>query len=241
MRPTTTRHLAMPAAASGLLMAAYLLLRPYGDGGSATTPQAAAAFASSWWVVAHLAGALSLVQLARVGLRINDLLSTTTTRLARWSGLAGAVLVLPYFGAETFALHAIGRLGPSDPQALSLVDQVRNHPAALTSFGLGLALLAVSALATALAWHGAVRAGRWTGPTWAGWPLALTAALVLPQFYLPPTGRMAFGLVYAAAALLLAVSAWRAPTTRAQSPTTFFPRATTCASGAKTIEGSLPS
>ena len=82
MRPTTTRHLAMPAAASGLLMAAYLLLRPYGDGGSATTPQAAAAFASSWWVVAHLAGALSLVQLARVGLRINDLLSTTTTRLA---------------------------------------------------------------------------------------------------------------------------------------------------------------
>lgn len=239
MRSTTTRHLVMPAAASGLLMATYLLLRPYGDHGSATTPQAAAAFASTWWVVAHLAGALSLVQLARLGLRIDDLLSATTTALARWSGLAGAVLVLPYYGAETFGLHAIGRLGT--PEALALVAEVRNHPAALTTFGLGLLLLAVSAVSAALAWQGAVRSERWNGPAWAAWPLATAVVGVLPQFYLPPTGRMAFGIAYAVAALLLAVSAWRSSRSDGQSPTSFFPRVTTFLSGAKTTEVSLPS
>ena len=74
MRSTDSRHLVMPAASSGLLMAAYLLTRPYGDAASPTSPEAAAAFASAWWVSAHLAGALALVQLARVGLRLDDLL-----------------------------------------------------------------------------------------------------------------------------------------------------------------------
>ncbi|NYF98409.1 hypothetical protein [Janibacter cremeus] len=207
---SATHHLVMPAAASGALMVAYLLLRPYGDAGSSTSPEAAAAFASGWWVVAHLAGALALVQLARVGLRIDDLLGTTTTSIARWSGLAGAVLVLPYFGAETFGLHAIGRVGLIDPAALALVEEVRGHPAALTTFGIGLLLLAVCGITTALAWSGAVRSGRWTAPSWAAWPLGIGAALVLPQFYLPPSGRMAFGLAYAAAAVVLAVAAHRA-------------------------------
>ena len=237
MHDHTTRHLAVPAATSGLLMATYLLLRPYGDAGSATSPEAAAAFASTWWVTAHLAGALALVQLGHLGLRVEDLLRTRATMLARWTGLAGMTLVLPYYGAETFGLHAIGRLGTSDPAALALVDDVRNHPAALTTFGLGLLLLAVSAIATAVAWHRAVRTSRWSAPAWAAWPLALGGTLVLPQFYLPPTGRMVFGVAYAAAALLLAVSAWRS----AQSPTTLFARATTFLSGAKTTPGSLPS
>ena len=76
-----------------------------------------------------------------------------------------------------------------------------------TAIGLGLLLLAVSGIATALAWRGAVRSGLWAGPTWAATPLAVGAALVLPQFFLPPTGRMAFGIAYAAAAALLAVTA----------------------------------
>lgn len=212
MRTIDTRHLVMPAASTGALMAAYLLVRPYGDAESSTSPAAAAAFASGWWIVAHLAGALALVQLARVGLRIDDLLGTPTTMLARWSGLAGAALVLPYFGAETFGLHAIGRAGLSDPDALALVDQVRNHPAALTTFGLGLLLLAVSGITTALAWQRATRSGRWTAPTWAAWPLAIGAALVLPQFSLPPAGRMAFGVAFAVCAAVLVVAAQRAGT-----------------------------
>lgn len=226
MRSTTTHHLVMPAASSGLLMATYLLLRPYGDAGSSTSPEAAAAFASGWWVAAHLAGALALVQIARVGLRIDDLLSTTTTMISRWSGLAGAVLVLPYFGAETFGLHAIGRAGLTDPSVLALVEQVRGHPAALTTFGLGLALLAVSGIATALAWDGAVRSGRWAAPSWAAWPLGVGAALVLPQFYLAPAGRMAFGIAYAAAAAVLVVAAARAPAQQGEG-TPFVPASST--------------
>lgn len=248
MRDHTTRHLGMPALSSGLLMAIYLLLRPYGDATSSTSPEAAAAFASTWWVVAHLAGALALVQLARVGLRIDDLLSTTTTMLARWAGLTGIALVLPYYGAETFGLHAIGRAGLPNPTVLALVEEVRGHPAALTTFGLGLLLLAVSGLATALAWQRALRSGRWTTPAWSAWPLGVGAALVLPQFYLPPAGRMGFGLAYALAAAILGITALRhgrfatcSGSGDAQSPSVLRPRETTCLSGAKTTSGSLPS
>lgn len=236
MRDHTPRHLTMPTISSGLLMAVYLLLRPYGDAGSATSPEAAAAFASGRWVVAHLAGALALVQLARLGLRFDDLLSTTTTMIARWSGLAGAVLVLPYYGAETFGLHAIGRAGLSDPTVLSLVDEVRGHPAAITTFGLGLLLLAVSGVAMAWAWQRAVRSGTWSAPSWAAWPLAAGAVLVLPQYSLPPAGRIAFGVAFAVAAGVLAVAAHRA-----QSPSVLRPRETTFLSAAKTTAGSLPS
>lgn len=235
--PSTLRHLTMPAATSGLLMAAYLLLRPYGDAISATSPGAAAAFAHPSWVLAHLAGALALVQLGRVGLRIDDALRTPTTRIARGSGLAGALLVLPYYGAETFGLHAIGLTGLTDPSVLPAVEAVRGHPAAVTTFGLGLLLLAVSGTATAIAWGGAVRAGRWAATAWAAWPLAAGALLLLPQFFLPPAGRMAFGVGYAAAAVVLAVAARRAR----QSPTMCLPRATTVLSGVKTTDGSLPS
>jgi hypothetical protein len=237
MRSTTPHHLVMPAASSGALIAVYLLLRPYGDAGSATSPEAAAAYASSWWVVAHLAGALGLVQLGRVGLRIDDLLASPTTMVARWSGLAGMALVLPVYGAETFGLHALGQAAVSDPSVMSLVGGVRGqeHPAGMTSFALGLLLLAVSGISTAVAWRGAVRSGRWTAPAWAGWPLGVAAALVLPQFLLPPAGRVAFGLAYAAAAAVLAVAARRARPSRmagGQSPTVCLPRATTLRSGA---------
>lgn len=210
MPATTTRQLAMPAATSGALMAVYLLLRPYGDSLSSSSTEAAAAFASGWWVAAHLAGALALVQLGRVGLRVDELLATSTTRIARWAGLAGAALVLPYYGAETFGLHVIGRAGMSDPAVMALVDEVRGHPAALTTFGLGLLLLAVSGVATAWGWQQAVRAHGWAAPVLAAWPLAVVTILLLPQYSLPPAGRMIYGIAYAAAAMVLALTAARA-------------------------------
>lgn len=187
-------HLAAPLVGTGVFMATYLLLRPYGDAGEATSLAAAEAFASPLWVTAHLCGALALASVARLALRVNDLVDNTTARVARWTGLAGAVLVLPYYGAETFGLHALGREAlASGPDVLTLVDEIRNHPAALTTFGAGLILLAVSGICTAWAWQ------RESG-SWAGWPLGVLVALVLPQFYLPPVGRMAFGVAYAAAA-----------------------------------------
>lgn len=213
MRSTTSpADLAMPAGASGLLMAIYLALRPHGDAASGTSADAAAAFADPRWVLAHLAGALALVQLARVALRLHDLLGSPLSAAARWSGLAGAVLVLPYYGAETFGLHAVGRAGLTDPSVMPLVDEIRNQPAALTTFGLGLLLLAVSGVLVAVGWQRA--AGRWGAPAWAAWPLAIGAVTVLPQYALPPAGRVAYGLAFALAGLVLAVAAARSGTNR---------------------------
>lgn len=81
---------------------------------------------------------------------------------------------------------------------VELVDQIGNQPIAMTMFGLGLLLLAVSGIATALAWQ---RSG--LGRPWAAWPVGLGVALVLLQFFLPPSGRMAFGIAYAIAAGVL--------------------------------------
>lgn len=210
MRPTDTRHLAVPAASAGILMALYLLLRPYGDADSSTSRAAAEAYASGWWITAHLLGALALVQVGRLGLRVDDLLESSKARLARWTGLAGAVLVLPFYGLETFALNGIGRAGLTDPSVMPLVDEVRDHPAAMTPFALGFLLLAVSGVTVALAWQQAVRADGWSGPSWAAWPLAVGVALLLPHFFLPPVGRMAFGVAFAVVALLFAAVSARA-------------------------------
>lgn len=197
------RKLLAPIIGTGAMMAAYLLLRPYGDmpAGSAQSLDQARAFASPLWVAAHLFGAGAIASFGRFALRLSDGDDAFSARLARWSGLAGVVLVLPYYGAETFALHEIGQAAlAGDPGVLALVDPIRNHPAALATFGLGLLLLAVSGVTVALVWH-----RRHAGMRgWAAWPLGTGMALLLPQFYLPPTGRMVFGVVYAVAGALLA-------------------------------------
>lgn len=194
--PTTTRHLIAPTIATGVLMAGYLLLRPYGD-----VEQGAAmaeAFASPAWVAAHILGALALASFARLALRVADLGDSTTARIGRFTGLAGAVLVLPYYGAETFGVHAVGSRALADPGTLELVDPIRNQPAALTMFGLGLVLLAVAAVCV----------GRVLGRP--AWPLAATMALVLPQYFLPPFARMAFGVATLIAAVILVQHLWTA-------------------------------
>lgn len=219
----TPRDLLLPTALTGVLMALYLLLRPYGDHAGATTADAAAAFADGRWVLAHVAGALALVHVARIAVRLHDVVGSTTTRVARWAALGGAVLVLPYYGAETFALHVIGRAATQDQALLALVPQVREQPVAVVGFALGLALLAVGAVLVALAWS-RVATG-WGAPSWAAWPLTTAVVLVLPQFSLPPAGRMAFGLAYLAAAGVLVAAVARAqtppaPRSKGDTPTT---------------------
>ncbi len=168
-RRGTAAALLMPLVATGVLMAAYLALRPHGDHGATLDRDAAEAFASPWWVVAHLCGMFALAQLARLALRVDDLAGGVSGAVARWASLAGLVLVLPYYGAETFGLHAIGAAAvDGDLATLELADEVRNHPAAMTLFGLGLLLLAVGAVAAALAWR------RWVlGSGGGGGPLEL--------------------------------------------------------------------
>lgn len=136
--------LGLPAGCTGALMAAYLLLRPYGDAAGGDTAAAAEAFASTWWVVAHVCGLLALASCAWLVARFASRRPTWGAGLARTLALVGTVLVLPYYGAETFALHVIGREAlTGDPAVLELVEPVRNQLVAMTMFGLGLALLAV--------------------------------------------------------------------------------------------------
>jgi hypothetical protein len=70
MRGRANRDAAMSLIASGVLMAAYLLLRPYGDvsGGQ----PAVQAMASGWWVASHVCGMLALASLASAALRMAD-------------------------------------------------------------------------------------------------------------------------------------------------------------------------
>lgn len=205
MHVTSSRHLLAPTVGTGVLMATYLIVRPFGATGS--DAEAARAFASTSWVLAHVCGALALASFGRLTVRLTDLVDNTPTRVARWSGLLGTALVLPYYGAETFGLHAVGeRVVEGDTPAFALVDQIRNQPAALTMFGLGLLLLAVAGIACALGWSRA----RLSAPVWAAWPLGVGVALLLPQFYLPPVGRMAYGVLYLGAALVLVVALVRA-------------------------------
>ncbi|MEH6819445.1 hypothetical protein [Dietzia psychralcaliphila] len=197
--PTTVprSRVAGLAVTSGVLMAGYLLLRPYGDADGGETLSAAEAFSSTLWIASHLAGAAALVVLAA-------LWSLLTTGPLRWAGPVGAALVLPYYGAETFALHEIAaRALAGDPDVLALVAAVRDNPAAVTLFSVGLIALAVAGIVAALSWRRLHRPGR---AAHAFLPLAVIAALFLPQFFLPPAGRMAYGLVFAAAAVYAAIA-----------------------------------
>ncbi|NLT29506.1 MAG: hypothetical protein GXX86_03480 [Propionibacterium sp.] len=191
--PSAGKYLAAPLLGTGILMAGYLLARPYGDAAGGDTPAAAEAFASTWWVISHLCGMLAIATFARLAARVHDLLSTVGTRVARTLGLAGMALVLPYYGLETFGLQAAGRAAlAGDLSALELVTEMRDHPVAMTLFGVGLGLLAVTGILLAIGWQ------RHRGD-WAAWPLAVMMTLLLPQFFLPPTGRMAYGVLYAVA------------------------------------------
>jgi len=165
-------------AAAGVLFVVYPLARPWGD---ATPEGAAAAFASPLWLVAHLAAMAAFV-LVGVGL------TALPGRAALATWVAGTALVLPYYGAEAFALHALA--GRQD--VAGLAEQIRMGATQLTVFGLGLALLAAAGVLTALA------VGR------AGLLFAAGMVLYLPQFFADPAVRIAHGVLLAIGCVILA-------------------------------------
>ena len=171
-----TRSLAF--AAAGVLFVVYPLVRPYGD---ATPDGAGAAFASPLWLVAHLAAMAAFV-LVGVGL------TALPGRAALATWVAGTALVLPYYGAEAFALHALA----GAPDVAGLAEQVRMGATQLTVFGLGLVLLAAAGVLTALA------VGR------AGLVFAAAMVLYLPQFFADPAVRIAHGVLLAIGCVILA-------------------------------------
>lgn len=204
-QPMTTVY----ALLAGVLMATFQLLRPWGDVDEVPA-EMAEAFADPRWLIAHLAGAASFVALALLAREVaratrEEDRPTRVARLAVVATTAGAALVLPYYGAETFALHEIGRaaLAGAPVDVLALSGSIRMNLAAVILFGVGLLLIAIGAVCLSLA---ATRSGM---GAWGAWPFGVLVALALPQFALPPVGRMAYGIVFLMAALLFAAASRR--------------------------------
>jgi hypothetical protein len=109
---------------------------------------------------------------------------------------AGTALVLPYNGAEAFALHTLGTRGGVDP---SLVEAIRMGAIQVTVFGVGLAAFAVAGVLTALT---VLRAG--VAPRWGAAVFAAAFVLYLPQFFATPELRIAHGVLTALGCILLA-------------------------------------
>jgi hypothetical protein len=184
---------------AGVMFLLYPAVRPAGDD--------AEAMASADWVASHL---FAMIGFILVPLGLFALLDTLgSTRLARSALVTtwiGAGLVLPYYGAEDFALHVVAKraLANGDLSLIELADAFRLHPVAATTFVLGLLLLAVGGVLAAMAIS---RSGRL--PAWSGVPLAAGFVLFFPQFYTPMEVRTAHGVLMAVGAVWIGVSAWR--------------------------------
>ncbi|MDI9897522.1 hypothetical protein QM797_22610 [Rhodococcus sp. IEGM 1381] len=169
----------------GLMFALYPAVRPYSDEvGSA----GAEAFASPSWVLAHTFAMLGFIALGLavlIGGRRSDPAVVTT-----WIGVG---LVLPYYGAETFALHALGvdAAANSNPGLIDLADPIRYSLVQSTMFALGLVSIAVGLVLFALRNRYAM-------------VLAAGFVLFLPQFYTPPAVRIAHGILIAVGAIIAA-------------------------------------
>src|SRR5215467_420221 len=202
---TRIRSGAIALAAAGLLFLAYPALRPWHDEG--TVAGATASMSSTAWVTAHFFAMLGfiLVPLGLLALR-SALAATRAEPLALTAAVLawiGSGLVLPYYGAEDFGLHAIA--GPHGPRAglLGLVNAVRYQPLAVTIFATGLLLLATAGILAAIAvWQSRVL------PRASAILFAAGFALFLPQFFGPATVRIAHGILLAAGSIILAAALW---------------------------------
>ncbi|MCZ2262624.1 hypothetical protein [Isoptericola sp. QY 916] len=222
----TTAWTAGGAVAAGVLLLLFPALRPWPDE-SVPTLALAESFASGRWVLAHLCGIAGLCLLAPTFLGLRALLrgsrapgtvapgarAATAAVVTAW---AGAALCSLYFGAEIFGIRTIAQaaLRTQDPALLADVDVLREQPAAMTLFGLGLALVAAAGVLAAVAlWRAGGR------PRWVGAPLAAGLLLYLPQFFGTPAIRVGHGVLVAVGLLLVAWAVRRAPgTTTAGHP-----------------------
>ena len=198
-----TRAGVLALGGSGVAFAAYPAVRPY--------PDTAAAWASPAWTVGHLLAVGGFVALVAGTGALWSTLRGTRGEPAGFAALVatglGVGLTLPYYGAEVFGLHVLGRwVGErGDPGLAAMADQIRYAPAAAVVFASGLVLVAVGAVLTAVA------LGRGGSPAArAGLLLAAGFVLFLPQFFAPPSLRIAHGLLLALACLWVAARSWSA-------------------------------
>jgi hypothetical protein len=206
MQSTTSLRIPLVTIAlvlSGIFFVLYPAIRPFSDESSL---QGAAAFASSSWVLAHSLAIVAFILLA-LGL-LGLYIRLKATRVERHAMVAlvliwiGAGLTLPYYGAETFGLHAIGQeaLRQNSPELISLANSVRWQEG-IVFIGSGLLFLAAGTILFAVAiWKSS------SLPRWSGIPLAIGFALYLPQFGTPQEIRVTHGLLIMIACVLIAWS-----------------------------------
>jgi hypothetical protein len=202
---TRIRAGAVALAVAGVLFLAYPALRPWHDEG--TVAGATASMSSTAWVTAHFFAMLGFILISLGLLAVHSALAPTraeplalTAAVLAW---IGSGLVLPYYGAEDFGLHAIASSAGPRADLLGLVDAVRYQPLAVTIFGIGLLLLASGAIMAAIAvWRSNVLART------SAILFATGMALFLPQFFGPAPVRIAHGMLLAAGSIILAAALW---------------------------------
>ena len=188
-------------ALAGLLFVLYPAIRPFSDEKSL---QGAAAFGSNAWVVAHSMAIIAFVLLVLGLFGLYLLFQQTSVEGLALGALVvcwiGVGLTLPFYGAEVFALHAIGQaaLKQNDAGLVSLAADVRGQPG-IWFIVVGLILLGAGIVAYAVAiWRSGVLI------RWSGIPLAAGFALYLPQFTASQPVRVAHGFLITLACGLIA-------------------------------------
>lgn len=202
----------------------YPLLRGFGP---ETGLAGARHLGSPGWAAAHGAAMIGFVALA-VALRLGSHdPRRRSTELIAW---LATCLLLPYYGAETFALNAIGQWVDSggDPTAMAIADSFRMSPVPLVTFLAGWVLLGWVAIRL-------VRDdGRSASPD--RWGVRLTAVgllLFLPQFFAPGPVRIAHGILLAVGLAMWAFAEARRsgdlndPSTVRPNPSTVRPNPST--------------
>lgn len=215
---TRPRFGALALILAGVLFVLYPALRPWHD--ESTVAGATAAMSAGAWVASHLFAMLGFILMGfgLLGLRIllagagaggeagagaGDQPIATAAVATGWAGVG---LTLPYYGAETFGLHAIASHADQVTDLLALVDAVRYQPVAVATFGAGLLLVAAAAVLAAVAVWRSPRLSRYSGVLF-----ALGFVLFLPQFFAPPAVRIGHGVLVAIGSIWLAAAMWRVP------------------------------
>lgn len=207
MTSTSTRRTRLPALAlviAGVFFVLYPAIRPFSD---ESTLLGAAAFASSAWLLAHSLAMVGFILLALGLLGLYDQLSESaagrlsiTALVVTWIGVG---LTLPYYGAETFALHAVGQEAIQRHNAdllVTLTNAIR-YGEGVWFFAPGLLAIAVGTILFAIAvWRSGVLIA------WSGIPLAAGFALFIPQFFTTQPVRVGHGLLVMVGCFLLAWS-----------------------------------
>lgn len=212
---------------AGACLIAYMAFRPWGAEADPAT------FADPRWPLSHVAAMAGFTLTAAAAVEASASWprgARLATRAAAW---ASALLLLPYYGAEAFALSALGARGADEPTFAAvlpdLAQAVRMGPLQVTLFGLG--WVALAGLGVLLARGLGRSPGTWRRPALtqghaddavrshgeghahprglgvraASWTFAAGLASYLPVFYVPAAGRVAHALVTGGAAITLAV------------------------------------